>query len=363
MKSAAVRFSDGWVRGVADHNEHIFLQRGGQAYHMHMPGWGGDRFGDKSWSDPIDWGGLNAWYIEDCRFERADAIGGGAPGITDTYGGARFVFRHNVTLNCNLPTHGTGDGAGRNRGLRQFEVYENDFVYDPPSNENLIHIRGGTGVFANNRMVGIRKGITLHYYRYAFDKSPFGFCDGLNAFDRNDPAGVYLSGIAGAGSMNLTLKVPGAGWTPNQWKGYIVRVEQSSQKPDGHFNSIIVSNTADTIKVDPSSRNQTKPFVEGEAFEIRRIILGLDMPGAGTTDLLMDKSSDPTPVDLHQQFDPIYIWGNTGAPNPASNPETIEGVHFHNNVARPGWTPYIYPHPLTQVGGTVPLRPIHLTIS
>lgn len=241
-------------------------------------------------------------------------------------------------------------------------MYENDFEFNPPKTLNIFHIRGGTGIFANNRMTGVSKGATLHYYRFGFDDSPFGYCNGLNAFDRNDHT-LYLSGLCGAGSTNLKLKIPGAGWSTNQWVGYSVWVPKASQHPLGYISSIVISNTADTLTVDASSRNQPKPFVEGEYFEIRKIKLGLDMPGAGTTKLLTDKSTKPTPVDLEQEYDPVFIWGNTGAPAPKSSPDCTEGIHFML-TERPGWTPYTYPHPLTvESSGGKPLAPRALVIS
>jgi hypothetical protein len=37
---------------------------------------------------------------------------------------------------------------------------------------------------------------------------------------------------------------------------------------------------------------------------------------------------------------------------------------YFNGIAKPGYTPYIYPHPLTQDGhGTKPASPTNLTVS
>jgi hypothetical protein len=398
---------NGWVRGVADNNRHRSSKDGGdaQVYHIWHAGWAGGTLGDSSFSEEIDWGGPNAWYIENNQIEGVGLSSSGANYFatsTDTYAGARFVFRYNTLVNAALPTHGTGDGAGRNRGLRQFEVYANSITYNPKSAHNTMHVRGGTGIYYDNVHVGATKSLTLHYYRAGgarSDGGKFGPADGLNAFDINDPGGtdgVFASGTAGPGSTENTLVVPGASFSPNQWRGYTVRVPVSSVHPQGRFNSGVITNTHDTISVKAPNFPEDNPhvFVPGEPFEIRRVLLGLDQTGAGTSDLLTDKSTTPTPINLNQKFDPVYVWGNTlndakpvgGSDNlfedlhymqevagydgssgmgvgllsarPAS-PTLLRTAYFATDVGSKGtlfvwdgtawlerWTPYTYPHPL-----------------
>jgi hypothetical protein len=93
----------------------------------------------------------------------------------------------------------------------------------------------------------------------------------------------------------------------------------------------------------------------------------VDQPGAGTSNLLgPDSSGSVTPSNTRvgNTVDPIYVWGNTlngsannntsGSTNVASNRD------YYVGVARPNYTPYIYPHPLTQASGNGPVPPTNL---
>jgi hypothetical protein len=88
-------------------------------------------------------------------------------------------------------------------------------------------------------------------------------------------------------------------------------VPSSSLHPSGRFHSIVLGNTSDTISVKAGTLDLEKPFVAGEQFEIRRVLLPFDGIGAGTTPLLTDQSANPVPVSLNQPFDPVYVWNNT----------------------------------------------------
>jgi hypothetical protein len=434
------------VCGVLDHN--VFISRRSTQITIFHDAWDGKSFGDGSWATPLDWGGPNAIYIEDNDFSTDPP---NPTGVIDEYAGARFVFRHNKVTNAIIASHGTGS-TGRNRGVRQWEIYDNTLIAKPSTPKNAIHMRGGTGVVFNNTLTGFTKFVTLHTYRYHTAFRMWGGSDSTSGWDLNDPK-VYASGIAGPGSgigPNDTggkLVVPGAGWSTNQWVGYTIRnldglsniqpvrtkggdgkitrrseteehsgeeaeqdeggdrpkqIRRSERDRPGPFFSTIVSNTADTIIARAGSQRPNKIFAPGDRFEIRRVIQGLDMIGASTGDLLSDgegrqhspdlsfpnqrnkreegtggrgtargrgmnpgraravaepreqgkKGAYPlTPKWLNQTIEPVYVWNNTkdGVENAGvaiANPPIKEGVHFFNNKPKPGYKPFVYPHPL-----------------
>lgn len=341
LRNISVRFG-GYVRGVVDHNQFTADDNTQLIYIWHQS-WAGGVWGDKSWSEEIDWGGADAVYIEDNTFVGNDE----SAGVTDTYGGARLVCRYNHLANGTIASHGTGDGAGRNRGPSQWEIYGNTWSTSPSTSKNAAHIRGGSVRFFLNTINGHTKGLTYHHYRLFSTKGKFGNADGVNAFDIPDLSdgastpggagdGVFASGLAGAGSADLSLVVPGAGWTPGQWVGYIVRVPVASAHPEGIFSSVVTANTSDRITVEASHQPPIeKPFVAGEAFELRRILLALDMIGAGRCDLLTDTSVDPTPVNLNQTREPCYAFLNTinGARHlPTAQAGIVENYHYFNQA-------------------------------
>jgi hypothetical protein len=74
----------------------------------------------------------------------------------------------------------------------------------------------------------------------------------------------------------------------------------------------------------------------------------LDQPGRGQSDLI--SGTAPTPIKWpNQKLEPIYLWNNTHNDAPGKlRPESVtlvEGRDFFHSPM-PGYTPYVYPHPL-----------------
>jgi hypothetical protein len=127
-----------------------------------MTGYQRDSYGDYSWATPTTLGGYSDGmvYIEGNSFVWDPALrnsGEHHDSCIDNNTGARWVFRHNSAFDMAIMTHGV-NGGGRLRGLRQFELYENNFTSIQESNRNGciygILIRGGTGVAFNNQLLG-----------------------------------------------------------------------------------------------------------------------------------------------------------------------------------------------------------------
>ena len=182
--------------------------------------------------------------------------------------------------------------------------------------------------------------------------NPWGGADGTNHWDKNKSGAPFYSGTA-TGGGNLSVTVSGAGWASNQWAGYSIK------KSDGRF-SYINSNTADTIIYqDSAGYGSNLSFVAGDRFVIKKVEQSIDQPGVGQSNLL---SGDPPtrPANWNQVAEPCYMWGNINDGVPY-NTYTVnqanmkQGVHYFNNTALPGYTQYVYPHPLV-TGNPPPSR-------
>lgn len=93
--------------------------------------------------------GKNNFYMEDSDFH-------GYAFVTDLENGSRSVFRHCLWNNGGVGSHGADTGSV---GLRHFELYDNEFVYNGYNSSGyaqscnmtrLIWVRGGTGVITDN---------------------------------------------------------------------------------------------------------------------------------------------------------------------------------------------------------------------
>ena len=324
--------------------------------------WAGAAWGDGSWAKPLTLGTSEAVYIEDNDFSTSPPM---RRAVLDEYAGARFVFRHNNCTNAVVASHGTGS-TGRDRSVRQWEIYSNTFTASPSSATEAIHMRGGTGVVFDNKIIGFAKLITLHTYRFHTSFPKWSGSDGTSGWDLNDPK-LYASGRAGVGSgigpggVGGKLVVSGANWTANEWRGFSVRnldglsnaqPSHSKGAGPGPFFSSIVSNTSDTAIVKGGSQQPNKMFAPGDRFEIRKVIQGLDMIGASTGDLL--SGNKPAARWLHQKIEAAYVWNNTkdgirdAGVAIAGDPEIKDGIHFLNNQVKPEYIPFAYPHPLTK---------------
>ena len=97
-------------------------------------------------------------------------------------------------------------------------------------------------------------------------------------------------------------------------------------------------------------------FDKGDVYEIWRINHSLDQPGLGKGNLLRGFPGLPAKWPS-QVTEPCYSWNNktqSGAPINLSStePSIKEGRDFFNETPKPGYKPYIYPHPL--VSGASP---------
>ena len=355
--------------GVACQN--VFnLANNSHAFSVFCPKWKGvGEWGDNSWACPTNFGTGEFFFIEDNYIE--SGAGNHFFGL-DVFQGGRVVFRHNhcVSAAAGLP-HGTETG-GRYRSPRCGEFYLN--VMEGAANGldiKAFHFRGGTGVVWGNTLTNYLYPMSalLEYYRCV---DTFGLnglfvgwsgCNGESAWDVNDPT-IYATGthVGSTGAVVLTAN-GSPGWTVNQWVGYQVC------NVTGGRQSVVVSNTSNTITYLSSGHNSPlmMEWTNGDTFQLRKVIKGIDQPGTGQCDLL-DSAEDVSPVVLNHAIESVYGWGNTmdGVPVGISSgyPIIQSGVHFKDEVM-PGYSPYVYPHPLNDMipTPTPPIAPSNLILT
>jgi hypothetical protein len=352
------------VIGVVDHN--TFLASAGSiSMYIYNRRWNNQgTTADGSWIDSSHFGTSQFLFIEDNIFTLDTAYA-----LLDGYAGTRWVFRHNSVTRGHLEIHGT-DSAGRLRGGRAFEVYNNSFA-GPTQGDYVINGRSGVFVIHDNVTTGITNpGLHLAYYRMCFPFWDASTADGTNRWDVNLVGGPFFSGTAGGGGSTTAI-VSTARWTPNQWAGYSIK--KTSNNGTGQTASEIVSNTSTTITYlgtggfDFGTPSKVMTFNSGDTFEIYKVLHSIDQPGRSGGSLIM---ADPPllPSGWNNQItEPCYEWNNVkteggGFHFGAANAVIRANEHYFNNTQAPGYTPYTYPHPLTSGSGQ-PNPPANLRIN
>jgi len=336
------------VFGVADHNTFT-------AGPQHIPfeiwnaNWGGHSYGDGSWADDSYFGASKFFFMEDNTFTCSSSTYPEA--LVDSLGGARYVVRNNILMNASVINHGTESG-GRTRGGRVMEVYNNVFQGNCAF---WINIRSGTAVIWGNDLKGVTQfgGVSatiLEAKRLTYSFTPWGQANGKNLWDSNVAGGPFASGTAtGGGSLTLTDSTKN--WTVNQWAGngyVLVKTNAGS----GYCGSQIVSNTSTSLTIQGNDGYATQiSFTTGNTYGIWRVNEALDQPGKGKGSLVTGSTPLVPSGWFDEVTDPIYQWGNTSSDNTANfrikaSESTIRANEHYFSVAKPGYTPYTYPHPL-----------------
>jgi len=347
------------VIGVIDHNTFV-IDRSGLPINIYDSYWNGRTQGDGSWAAPTGFGTGWFLFIEDNTFTHSDQT---QKGITDSYAGGRFVVRHNNILNGLISNHGT-ESTGRTRGGRAMEVYNNTFT-GTDINRFVGGVRSGGVLFHHNVVSGYwgnSATFTLQNFRNFFPFDPWGGADGTNAWDVNSPS-VFFTGTAATNSQNRTVTVTGVSWTPNYWAGYAIRRTSDGCNSGSVSFSEILSSTSNTITYAdnggyPSPASLS--FCAGDSFEIRKVLHALDQPGRALGSLIMGTPPIRPGAWNNQVTEPCYSWNNTtgNAPvNFSAGPGVRANVHYFNNTAKPGYTPFVYPHPLVAAPPPAPPPP------
>ncbi len=287
LKTRAIRIG-GNTYGVIDHN--IFNLSTSAIYASYS--------GDSSWNSPLSLGTEEAVYMEDNVFDFASAASSAS---IDAGGGARYVFRYNMT-NSTAINHGT-ETTGRSRSAFSYEVYNNTFA-NTQEWWSAMHFRGGTGVIFNNTLTGY--GALAHVANYR-DSTVFKFwgaCDGTSPYDRNDGI-TYDSGTHSGTDASRNLVDNRREWNPDQWRGYSLHNTVTGN------SGIILSNTQNTITTASNQYATSLTFNNGDGYKILRASVCLDQVGRSTGNLLSNYDP-PLPQEWPQQIlAPLYEWSNT----------------------------------------------------
>jgi hypothetical protein len=347
------------VIGVIDH-VNFLIDKGTLPIIVWGTYWDGGTFGDKSWVTPAGFGSSQFLFIEDCDFTHHKTVN---QGITDAYTGARFVVRHCTIYSGIIGNHGT-ESSQRNRGGRAMEVYNNTwtgggfnrFIGNCRSGPIILHDNSISGFWGNSASWELQNYRSFHLF------APWDGADGVSQWDKND-ATVYFSGTAAANSSGTTVTVSGSpNWTPNQWVGYTIRRTTDVCSAGSMTFSVITGNTANTLTYKSNALfggDKTTAFCTGDTLEIRKVILAIDMPGAGSGSLITGNPPVKPSGWNDQALEPCYSWNNTNDVGGHTNfsvqiPAIRQNYHYYQDTPMPGYTPYTYPHPLTLIGNPTP---------
>ena len=334
------------VVGVIDHNTFAAGAKAGDTIEVYGHNWNNGTLGDGSYAADSNFGTDKFLFIEDNVFHFSGGTGG--KGITDSYGGGRFVVRYNQIFDdMTVETHGT-ESNQRARGVRAVEVYNNTFT-GTDKNRFIGKMRSGVILLHDNTITGYWKGsteFTLQNYRCQDMFAPWDQADGQSQWDVNQPGGPFYSGAVTA-SGSQTVTVTGTSWTTDQWKGYTIRRDNPSGSP---AFAEITSNTANTISY-LFGVFGTLSFQVGDTFKLYKVNQALDQPGRVKGSLIRGNPPVKPGGWNDQVTEACYAWNNTsgGASMVGfvrGNLVIRPGEHYFNNTPMPGYTPYIYPHPL-----------------
>lgn len=347
--------------GVVDHctfnSQNQFLT----VYHPH---WMGGTYGNGSWADDPTWGSGRFLFVEDCNV----MVKGKVIRSSDSDNGARYVARYCTFNNAGVTAHGT-EASGR--GTKQLEIYNNTFN-NTTSQTGFPQLRSGSVLIHDNVMNGYERGMAFQTYRFFDLKQHWGVVTGVNGYDVNATDGplggsLYATGThTGPGSSGVLVDSTKT-WSSTQWKtdGFAYVISNTSRIANPSY----ITSVTGTHQMDFAIGSVSAPripmlfFNTGDHYEIRKVLKALDQPGQGKGDLKSGTDYLPA-LPPNTTSEPCYSWNNwTSSAHTVQldfnnlTPTLKSGRDYFNRTAKPGYKPYVYPHPLTRKSAIPPRSP------
>jgi hypothetical protein len=339
--------------GVIDNNSFVGRFRG-----MNLVGVDTQSSWNSSWIP----GSKNAVFIENNRFNQSNRYTS-----VSCHWGCRYTFRYNDVTNGAISTHGADTGS---RAGGVIEAYGNHFQSDPETDRGVV-MRGGTGIFFNNIWDNYRAAISFANYRTCYGitfnqphASNDSRCDGAAAIDGNHAREGHTGSHNGVENA-LSLTDTGKSFESDKFVGWHVWNLSDGSKCK------ITANDASSVScvLEGGAENL---WDVGDEYRITS--------GWPCKDQVGRAPSAEDELGVFQKSEPVYFWNNQrslfggprqevteghwsgfGCEDPSPQEQILQGDDFVNGP-RPGYAPYVYPHPLRMEGGNPPAPPANLRV-
>jgi len=342
----------GWEYGVVDHNLFDILgNTANNGVRVEHANWNNGINGDASWADEHCLGTNQAIYVENNTFSFPN--GNGAGYANDADNGSHIVFRYNTMNNVYFQVH---DQTNDNRGPRAFEFYKNVSKYTGNAGgaAPALAIRGGTGLVWGNTVTGFNGLIAMWSDRASANVGQYsppngwGYCGtqynshGPSAWDQSSSnSGYACIDQVGRGKGNLLTGV-----FPNKVNSVTNAIAWPNQAIEPLYEWLDANSMGSMASSEqPDVIKQNRDFyVASQTFN------GTNGTGIG----LLSARPSTCAAGPGGNTNGVAYWATDTNTLYVCNPTNTWSNYY---------TPYTYPHPLTNAisgSGTPPAAPTNL---